>query len=108
MEGGWCPVFAFSDVESKLSVLRAVSKVDIDFAAVRFAVDKEIGVSGRENWGSGRGRHVMQSCGRVHDVSHILLTRVGKGRLNRSTSVSFWWEQTWCRRIGNWREIWTD
>ena len=42
MEGCWCPVFARSDVESKLSVLRAVSKVDVDFTAVRFAVDKEI------------------------------------------------------------------
>jgi hypothetical protein len=55
VEGGWCPVFAFSDVESKLSVLGAVSKVDVDFAAVRFAVDKEIGFNGRENWWSGRG-----------------------------------------------------
>ena len=89
MEGGWCPVFALSDVESKLSVLGAVLKVNVNFAAVRFAGEKEIGVSGRENWWSGRGRHVAQSCARVHDVSHILLTWVGKGRSDRSTSVSF-------------------
>ena len=57
MESGWCPVFAFSDVESKLSVLGAVSKVDVDFAAVRFAVDKDIGVSGRER--------VVVSCSHV-------------------------------------------
>jgi hypothetical protein len=54
------------------------------------------------------GRHVMQSCVSVHDVSHILLTRVEKGRSDRSTSVSFWWKRTWCRRIGNWREVWSD
>ena len=54
MEGGWCPVFALSDVESELSVLEAVSKVDVDFAAVRFAVDKEIGFGGRKSWWSGR------------------------------------------------------
>ena len=61
MESGWCPVFAFSDVESKLSVLGAVLNVNVDFAAVRFAIDKEIGVSERENWWSGRGWHVMHS-----------------------------------------------
>ena len=54
------------------------------------------------------GRHAVQSCARVHDVSHILLIRVGKERSDRSTFVSFWWERTWCRRIGNWREFWTD
>jgi hypothetical protein len=55
VEGGWCPVFALGDVESELSVLEAVSKVDVDFAAVRFAVDKEIGFGRRKNWWSGRG-----------------------------------------------------
>jgi len=93
VEGGWCPVFTLSDVESKLSVLGAVSKVSVDFAAVGFAVDKEVGVNGRENWWSGsRGWHVMQSCVRAHGVSHILLTRLGKGRSDRSMSVLFWWE----------------
>ena len=55
VEGGWCPVFALSYVESKLSVLRAVSKVSVDFAAVGFAVDKEVGGSGWEHWWIGRG-----------------------------------------------------
>ena len=55
VEGGGCPFFALSDVESKLSVLGAVSKVGVDFAAVGFAVDKEVGGSGWENWWSGRG-----------------------------------------------------
>ena len=72
--------------------MEAVSKVHVNFAALRFAVDKKIRFGGRKDWRSGRGRHVMQSCARVHDVSHILLTWVGKGRSDRSTSVSFWWE----------------
>ena len=76
-------------MESELSVLEAMSKVDVNFAALRFAVDKKIGFGGRKDWWSGRGRHVSQSCARVHDVSHILLTRVGKGRSDRSTLVSF-------------------
>ena len=65
-------------VESKLSVLGAVSEIDVDFTAVGCAVDKEVGGSGWENWWSGRGRHGVQSCARVHAMSHILLTRVGK------------------------------
>ena len=35
------------------------------------------------------GRHDVQSCARVHDVSHILLILVGKGSSDRSTFVSF-------------------
>jgi hypothetical protein len=45
VEGGGCPFFALGDVESKVSVLGAVSKVGVDFAAVEFAVDKEVGGS---------------------------------------------------------------
>ena len=41
--------------EYSASVLGAVSKVDVDFAAVGCAVDKEVGGSGWENWWSGRG-----------------------------------------------------
>jgi len=55
VEGGCYPVFALSYVESKLSVLRAVSKVSVDFADLGFAVDKEVGGSGWENWWIGRG-----------------------------------------------------
>jgi hypothetical protein len=56
MEGGWCPVFALSYVDAKLSVLGAVSEIDVDFAAVRCAVDEQVGSSsGWENWLSGRG-----------------------------------------------------
>jgi hypothetical protein len=55
MEGGWCPVFTFSYVDAKLSVLVAVSEIDVDFAAVWCAVDKEVGDSGWEDWWSGRG-----------------------------------------------------
>jgi hypothetical protein len=53
VEGGWCPVFALSYVESKLCVLGAVLKVGVDFAAVGFAVDKEVGGSGWGNWWGG-------------------------------------------------------
>jgi hypothetical protein len=53
VEGGWCPVFALSYVESKLCVLGAVLKVGVDFAAVGFSVDKEVGGSGWGNWWGG-------------------------------------------------------
>jgi hypothetical protein len=43
MEGGWCPVFTLSYVDAKLSVLGAVSEIDVNFAAVWCAVDKEVG-----------------------------------------------------------------
>jgi hypothetical protein len=89
MEGGWGPVFTFSYVDAKLSVLVAVSEIDVDFAAVWSAVDKEVGDGGWEDWWSGRRRHVVQSCARVHDVSHILLILVGKESSDRSTFVSF-------------------
>ena len=46
MKGGWCPVFTLSYVDSKLSVLGAVSEIDVDFVAVGCAVDKEVGGSG--------------------------------------------------------------
>ena len=46
IEGGGCPFFMLCDVESKLSVLGAVSKIGVDFAAVGFAIDKEVGGSG--------------------------------------------------------------
>jgi hypothetical protein len=35
--------------------LGAVSEIDVDFAAVWCAVDKEVGGSGLEDWWSGRG-----------------------------------------------------
>ena len=70
-------------MKAELAVLEAKSKVDGNFAALRFAIDKKIGFGGRKDWWSGRGRHDSQSCARVHDVSHILLTRVGKGSERR-------------------------
>ena len=73
----------------ELVVLEAVSEVDANFATLRFAIDKKVGFGGRKDWWSGRGGHDSQSCARVHDVSHILLTRVGKGRSDRSTMLSF-------------------
>jgi hypothetical protein len=44
--GGLCPVFTLSYVESKLSVVGAVSEVDVNFADVGCAVDKKVGGSG--------------------------------------------------------------
>jgi hypothetical protein len=72
-EGGWCPVFTLSYVELKLSVLGAVSEIDVDFAAVGCAVDKEVGGSGWENWWSGRAaawRAVM--CKGAWRVTHFV------------------------------------
>ena len=46
---------AHSHVDTKLSVLGAVSEIDVDFAAVWCAVDKEVGGSRWEDWWSGRG-----------------------------------------------------
>ena len=56
------------------------------------------------------GQHDKQSCARVHGMSHILLTWVGKGRSDRLTFVSFWWERTWCRSVDGELEgkVWTD
>ena len=55
MEGGWGPVFMFSYVDAKLSVLVAVSEIDVDFAAVWCVVDKEVGDGGWKDWWGGRG-----------------------------------------------------
>ena len=52
MESGWCPFFALDDMESELSVLAAMSKVDVNFAALRFAVDKKIAFGGWKDWWS--------------------------------------------------------
>jgi hypothetical protein len=73
MEGGWCPVSMLRYVDAKLSVLGAVYEVDVDFAALGCAVDKEVGGSGWENWWSGRGaacRAVM--CKGARRVAHFV------------------------------------
>ena len=73
----------------KLAALEAVLRVGVNFAAVWFAIDKKVGAGERKDWWSGRRVAWSQSCAKVHDVSHILLIRVGKGRSDRSTMLSF-------------------
>ena len=42
-------------MEAELAVLEAMSKVDVNFAALRFAIDNKIGFGGRrKDWWSGR------------------------------------------------------
>ena len=87
MESSRCPFFSADDVGAKLAVLEAVLEVGVNFAAVWLAINKKVGDGGKTGGVVG-GRHDSQSCARVHDVSHMLLTRAVKGRSDRSTMVS--------------------
>ena len=61
-------------MDSELSVLEAMLKVDVNFAVLRFAVDKKIGFGGRKDLWSGRGLHVSQSvmCKDASRVAHFV------------------------------------
>jgi hypothetical protein len=54
LEGGWCPFFALGDMGAELADLVAMSEVDVNFAALRFAINKKAGSDGRKHWWSGR------------------------------------------------------
>ena len=40
-------------MEAELAVLEAMSEVNINFAALGFAIDKKVGFDGRKDWRSG-------------------------------------------------------